>query len=476
MTQYFSMDDGPEDEDFFDTFLPRIYQAVAAIAEDLVGGEGSNEERMAEYFAFFEEQQQGTNAHRVDHRLLPRSKRRKFDHARSLSCIMQDYMGPEALYGDGGFKQVFRMTKSRFIKISSEIQASGEVGRFFFPLDHVVNGEVSTMAKLLLPIKCLSYGTASTAFEDYFQMSGAMARTCQRQFDKVMVTLYTSEFLRQPTPADLKAIDDLHFREHGVRGMYGSLDCMHTAWKNCPKAWQGSFVGKEKKPTIVLEAVCDYNLWFWNAFYGSGGAFNDLNVLALSNLVKMIVDGTMHTLEKAAGTVPYIISGEVFDRMFLLVDGIYPRYSRFVPGVKDPLTPDDKSFTAWQEAARKDIERAFGVLQARFHWVASPIKMFEVVDIAKRMKTCLILHNMGVSDRVMDSADDAYIPSYRKNDLADDDNDQHDNKEEIVIGPPQQQEAEQDLVTQINRWRVLKDTEEHHRLNTALKNHWKCKT
>jgi hypothetical protein len=33
MTQSFSMDDGPEDEEFFDTFLPRIYQAVAAIAE-----------------------------------------------------------------------------------------------------------------------------------------------------------------------------------------------------------------------------------------------------------------------------------------------------------------------------------------------------------------------------------------------------------------------------------------------------------
>jgi Plant transposon protein len=233
---------------------------------------------------------------------------------------------------------------------------------------------------------------------------------------------------------------------------------------------------KGKKPTIVLEAVCDYNLWFRNAFYGSGGAFNDLNVPALSNLVKMIVDGMMHTLEKAAGTVPNIISGKVFDRMFHLVDGIYPQYSRFVPGVKDPLTPDDKSFTAWQEAASKDIERAFGVLQARFHWVASPIKMFEEVDIAKRMKTCLILRNMGVSDRVMDSgADDAYIPSYRKNDVADNDNDQHDDEEEIVIVGPLQQEAE-DLVTQINRWRVLKDTEEHHRLSTALKNHWKCKT
>jgi hypothetical protein len=37
-----------------------------------------------------------------------------------------------------------------------------------------------------------------------------------------------------------------------------------------------------------------------------------------------------------------------------------------------PLTDEKKKYTAWQEAARKDIERAFGVLQCRFQVMARP--------------------------------------------------------------------------------------------------------
>jgi hypothetical protein len=51
--------------------------------------------------------------------------------------------------------------------------------------------------------------------------------------------------------------------------------------------------------------------------------------------------------------------------MFLLVDGIYPKFSRFVKTVKEPVTHQQRVFASWQESARKDIERAFGVLQGK---------------------------------------------------------------------------------------------------------------
>ena len=58
--------------------------------------------------------------------------------------------------------------------------------------------------------------------------------------------------------------------------------------------------------------------------------------------------------------------------------------------------------TTWQEAKRKDIERTFGVLQGKFQWIARPIQLLvQLEDISKRLGTCLILHNMTVSDRVM---------------------------------------------------------------------------
>jgi hypothetical protein len=34
-----------------------------------------------------------------------------------------------------------------------------------------------------------------------------------------------------------------------------------------PKAWQELFHGKEGKPTAVLEALCDYHMFF-GRFYG----------------------------------------------------------------------------------------------------------------------------------------------------------------------------------------------------------------
>jgi hypothetical protein len=67
-------------------------------------------------------------------------------------------------------------------------------------------------------------------------------------------------------------------------GCIGSIDGMHWAWKNCPTGWAGQFKGKEKKPTMVLEAVASKNLRIWHAFFGNPGALNDINILQRSHL------------------------------------------------------------------------------------------------------------------------------------------------------------------------------------------------
>eukprot|EP00934_Nitzschia_sp_Nitz4_P000628 Nitzschia sp. Nitz4//scaffold40_size135432//298//1969//NITZ4_003224-RA/size135432-augustus-gene-0.28-mRNA-1//-1//CDS//3329551159//628//frame0 len=194
-------------------------------------------------------------------------------------------------------------------------------------------------------------------------------------------------------------------RVHGVPGMLGSLDCSHTKWKNCPKAWQGSYQGKEKTPTIVLESTCDFNLWFWHASFGHAGTLNDINILAMSPLMMAFDNGSFAETERQAGVVPYQISGEEFQEMFLLVDGIYPAYHRFVKTCPEPSTDAQRYFAAWQEGARKDIERAFGVLQACFQWIKRPLLEWNLQDIAEKACACLILHNMLVQDRVMGCED-----------------------------------------------------------------------
>ena len=156
--------------------------------------------------------------------------------------------------------------------------------------------------------------------------------------------------------------------------------------------------------TIVLEAAADYNLWFWHAAYGFSGALNDGNILALSPLLDRMTNGSFHQSEQEAGVVPFFIQGEMeaFNRTFFLVDGIYPRYTRFVKAVREPITDQEKRFTGWQESARKDIERAFGVLEGRFKAMAYPIHYLDQDCIYAMVTSCLIFHNIVGENRLKD--------------------------------------------------------------------------
>ena len=328
-----------------------------------------------------------------------RRQRLQFGHGQALACIQRDYLGPYPLFPDKQFVTMFRLSKTRFQRLMEDI---GNANIHFYQATEDGCGRpvASFEARLMLPLKTLAYGVACHAFRDYFSMSSALARQCCYEFDKAVKSVYEKEYLRLPTKEDVKAIIKLHKTIHKVDGMFGSLDCSHTFWHKCPKGWQGSYQGAKGSPSIVMEAICDYHLWFWHVAYGYAGTLNDKNILNLSPYLASLLDGTF--LERESEVVPFTIAGEEFHKTFVLCDGIYPPYSRFVKGFKHPVDDVESKYTEWQESARKDIERAFGVLQSKFQWICRPIHLFHTNDIANRVATCMILHNMCVSDRVMD--------------------------------------------------------------------------
>ncbi|XP_050246461.1 uncharacterized protein LOC126694312 [Quercus robur] len=91
---------------------------------------------------------------------------------------------------------------------------------------------------------------------------------------------------------------------------------------------------------------------------------------------------------------------------YYLADGIYPKWSTFVKTISSPLGDKRKLFAKTQEAYRKGVERAFGVLQARFAIVRGPARFFYQETLHDIMKVCIILHNM-IIENELDEAEAA---------------------------------------------------------------------
>ena len=93
--------------------------------------------------------------------------------------------------------------------------------------------------------------------------------------------------------------------------------------------------------------------------FGLPGSNNDINVLARSHVFNELAEGC--TL-----AIHYSINGHDYTMGYYLVDGIYPQWSTFVKTISAPLEVKKKHFARVQEECRKDVECAFGIVQARF--------------------------------------------------------------------------------------------------------------
>jgi len=322
-------------------------------------------------------------------------KRRFFyDYERARACIQQDYLGEHPTFGPDDFKRMFRVSRATYDSIRSYLSG---VQSFFRDGKQVTNRmKISADGKVMMALKYLAYGCSVNAFRDYFQIGESTAMKCVKLFIKEMSkSPFRHRYLGSMTPADAKKMEALHRQVHGIAGMIGSLDCSHFVWKNCPTAHQGQFQGKEGRPTVVVEAMADYNLYCWHAIFGYAGTLNDITIWDNSFLLKAICDGSFEQMD-----FPFIIGGEHFDKLWMLVDGIYPPLSRFVKPLSVPIGDTEALFSLWQESKRKDIERFFAVFKGKFGFFTSAIPFAFIEDIIEAFYACLILHNMAVIERV----------------------------------------------------------------------------
>ncbi|XP_026383444.1 uncharacterized protein LOC113278938 [Papaver somniferum] len=183
--------------------------------------------------------------------------------------------------------------------------------------------------KLVAVTKCLCKSTASDSVDDYTRMGATTIYKYLKIFCHTICMTFGERYLREPTPEDVERLLAEN-AERGFPGMLGSVDCMQWPWKNCPVSWQGTYRGKYKHSSLVLEAVASYDLWFLHAFFGMPGSKNDLNVLAHSPLFD-------NMLKSVAPPRNYVINGHQYHMGYFLANDIYPKLTTIVQAFTQTL-------------------------------------------------------------------------------------------------------------------------------------------
>ncbi|XP_038704728.1 uncharacterized protein LOC120000674 [Tripterygium wilfordii] len=179
--------------------------------------------------------------------------------------------------------------------------------------------------------------------DEFIKIRDSTEKETLLKFCKNVIQLYTEQYLRSPNMYDTQQLMNEN-AQRGFLGMLGSFDCMH---------------------------------WEWH-----GGMTRAIH-------------------RKRGGHTPnmqFIVNSHVHHTSYYLIDGKYPQYATLMQSISHPHTAQDKVFARAQESVCTDVERAFGVLQARWGFTRGPVTFYDTVDLRRIMMTCIILHNMIIED------------------------------------------------------------------------------
>lgn len=240
--------------------------------------------------------------------------------------IMSDYFSDAPVYNDNIFRRRFRMQKSLFVRIMNDVTAFDTY--FQQKPDALGVPGLSTIQNFTATSRLHCYGVAADAVDEYVRIAETTTSKCLQRFCAAIVGLYTNKYMRNPTPEDVQhwlAVNEAR----GFPGMFGSLDCTHWQWQNCPVVHQGQYQDKSGKRSVILEAIATQDIWIWHAYVGLPVSSNDLNVLDRYLLVGNLIRG-------AASQVEYAVNNKLYNTAHLLCNGIYPSWPIFINQFRSP--------------------------------------------------------------------------------------------------------------------------------------------
>lgn len=220
------------------------------------------------------------------------------------------------------------------------------------------------------------------------------------------------EYIPEPTVESLEIVAKKYLELWQFPNCIGAIDGRHCELK-CPPHAGSTCFNYLKYHSIVLMGVADAEKKFLVIDVGALGKQSDGGIFTATELYRrleakqfnmppdMILPGTTISVP------PVLIGDEAFPLKSYLMRP-YPAKN---------LTIDKEHFNTNLSCARKTIECAFGILRAKWRFLASALEIPIIQKASVLVQTACVLHNIV---RVKDGANDYDYISYMRGDIVED--------------------------------------------------------
>ncbi|KAL7287592.1 hypothetical protein TKK_0018239 [Trichogramma kaykai] len=264
---------------------------------------------------------------------------------------------------------------------------------------------VSSAKRLYITLRYLATGNDITSFSLAHRISEtAILYIIKNTFIAIHEAL-ADIYLRQPSRPTWRNVAEGFKTFWNIPNCIGSIDGMHVPIV-APNNSGSLYFNYKKFNSIVLLAICNHRYEFTCVDIGACGSESDGGVFIRSNIGKALTEGTLNIppeCKKFPGSNEKSPHYFVGDAAF----GISKNMMRPYPGRN--LEYKEKVFNYRLSRARRCIENAFGILQARWKVLASKPIAFKPEDVEKIIIATVCLHNFLMS-RSQKSVRQMYCP------------------------------------------------------------------